>query len=78
MAGQGDTIARRRIVPIPALGPGGRVAASDLPGTGDAGTIDPAHADHWAVDRTASPEFRQQHVTHVARDLGISIDGLCD
>ena len=81
-------MARRRSDPVAAPAPGGEVAASDLPGTADAGTIDlptPIIRPHV---KPYSREFRHQAVlltrstnvpvTHVARDLGISIGTLRD
>ena len=88
LAVQGDPIARLRIAPFPAPARGGEMAASDLPGTADAGIIDlhtpiirpyvaPYSAEfrHQAVLRTWSTGVP---VTHVARDLGISIGTLRD
>ena len=81
-------MARRRSDPVAAPAPGGEVAASDLPGTADAGTIDlptPIIRPHV---KPYSREFRHQAVlltrsrtvpvTHVARELGISIASLRD
>ena len=81
-------MARRRSDHVAAPAPGGEVAASDLPGTADAGTIDlptPIIRPHV---KPYSREFRHQAVlltrstnvpvTHVARDLGISIGTLRD
>jgi transposase len=77
---------RNDSVAVPAHG--GGVAARDLPGTADAGTIDlptPIIRPHV---KPYSREFRHQAVlltrstnvpvTHVARDLGISIGTLRD
>ena len=81
-------MARRRIVPVPAPARGGEVAASDLPGNADAGTIDLPMPIIRPYVAPYSPEFRHQAVlltrsrtvpvTHVARELGISIDSLRD
>ncbi|MCX5985037.1 MAG: hypothetical protein NTX54_00760, partial [Chloroflexi bacterium] len=40
LGGKGDTMALRRSVPVPAPARGGELAASDLPGSADAGTVD--------------------------------------
>ena len=85
---QGDTMASRRSLPVPAPAPGGGVAASDLPGTPDAGTIDLPTPIIRPYVAPSSPEFRHQAVpltrsmsvpvSHVARELGISIGTLRD
>ena len=79
---------RRRNVPVPVPAPGGGVAASDLPGSADAFTIDLPMPIIRPYVAPYSPEFRHQSVlltrsrnvpvTDVARDLGISIDTLRD
>ena len=81
-------MARRRIVPVPAPARGGEVAASDLPGNADAGTIDLPMPIIRPYVAPYSPEFHHQAVlltrsrnvlvTHGARELGISINSLRD
>ena len=81
-------MARRRSVPVSAPARGADVAAGDLPGTADAGTIDLPTPIIRSYVAPSSAEFRHQAVlltrstnvpvTHVARELGISIGTLRD